>query len=460
MRFDTPYCNRQCRRDDWGLSMRTAGLRKPLRTVTAVVNSSYCQRFPDEVADFLIALPADEAWQALQDIPVGDSGAVWTQLPTDVAEAILVHADDTYLGDLFTALDPVYAAGVLRRADTVLRARILERLTPAVAQDLERLMGFPENCAGSLMDPRTVTLRSDMTAREALERLRRDKPRFTHHLFVVDRDRRLQGMVEIEALALAEADEPVDGVLRPVRLVVTALEHRDELLEKLERHGISDVPVTDLEGRLIGVIHHDQLFGAVQEDSSGDIQAMFGASRDERALSGVGFAVRKRLPWLHINLLTAFLAASVVGLFEHTIAQFTALAVLLPVVAGQSGNAGAQALAVTMRGLALREIGTRHLLRVVVKEVSAGMINGVLIALTTAVGVFVWSGSAGLALVIAMAMVLSMAAAGLAGAGIPIALTAAGQDPAQSSSIILTTITDVVGFLSFLGIATLLAGML
>ena len=132
MRFDTPYCNRQCRRDDWGLSMRTAGLRKPLRTVTAVVNSSYCQRFPDEVADFLIALPAHEAWQALQDIPVGDSGAVWTQLPTDVAEAILVHADDTYLGDLFTALDPVYAAGVLRRADTVLRARILERLTPAV----------------------------------------------------------------------------------------------------------------------------------------------------------------------------------------------------------------------------------------------------------------------------------------------------------------------------------------
>lgn len=434
--------------------------RKALPAVAAVINSSYCRRFPDEVAEQLNAMPAVDAWQLLQDIPVADSRAVWTQLPTDAAEAILEHADTGYLGELFTQLDAVYAASVLRRAGEALRERILGRLTPSVAQDLMRLMSFPEHSAGSLMDPRTVTLRGDMSVRDALERLRRNKPRFTHHLFVVDRDRRLQGMVEIEALALAEPDEPVDAVLRPVRIVVTALEHRDELLEKLDRHGISDVPVTDLEGGLIGVIHHDQLFGAVQEESSGDIQAMFGASRDERALSDVGFAVRKRLPWLQINLLTAFLAAAVVGLFEDTIAKFTALAVLLPVVAGQSGNSGAQALAVTMRGLALREIGVRHLFRVVFKEVSTGLVNGVLIALTTALGVFVWSGSGGLALVIALAMVLSMAAAGLAGATIPIALTAVGQDPAQSSSIILTTITDVVGFLSFLGIARLLVNLL
>lgn len=140
--------------------------------------------------------------------------------------------------------------------------------------------------------------------------------------------------------------------------------------------------------------------------------------------------------------------------------EVTATDVRLPVVAGQSGNSGAQALAVTMRGLALREIGVRHLLRVVAKEVSTGAVNGVLIALTTALGVFLWSGSGGLAPVIGAAMVVSMAAAGLAGATIPIALTATGQDPAQSSSIILTTVTDVVGFLSFLGIATLLADLL
>jgi magnesium transporter len=185
-----------------------------------------------------------------------------------------------------------------------------------------------------------------------------------------------------------------------------------------------------------------------------------GASKDERAMSKVSFAVSKRLPWLEINLLTAFLAASVVGLFESTIAKYTALAVLLPVVAGQSGNAGAQALAVTMRGLALREIGIRHWLRVTSKEVRTGFLNGVAIALTTSAGVYVWSGSAGLSLIIGLSMVIAMVAAGLAGATIPILLTRLGHDPAQSSSILLTTVTDVVGFFSFLGIATLLSSLL
>jgi magnesium transporter len=198
----------------------------------------------------------------------------------------------------------------------------------------------------------------------------------------------------------------------------------------------------------------------VQQEVSADIQTMVGVSKDERALSGPWFAVRKRLPWLHINLATAFLAASVVGIFESTIAQFTALAVLLPVVAGQSGNAGAQALAVTMRGLALREITPLHWMRVVAKEVTAGVMNGVAVAVTTAIGVWLWSGSIGLALVITIAMVISMGAAGFSGALIPMILVRLGQDPAQSSSIILTTVTDVVGFFSFLGTATLLATLI
>jgi len=208
------------------------------------------------------------------------------------------------------------------------------------------------------------------------------------------------------------------------------------------------------------VIHYDALMEAVREESSVDILTMVGASRDERALSPVGFVVRKRLPWLSINLLTAFLAASVVGLFENTIAQFTALAVLLPVVAGQSGNTGAQALAVTMRGLALREIGTSQWLGVAKKEIGAGFINGVAIALLTAMGVLLWSSSFGLALVIGSSMIIAMVAAGVSGMVIPIILSSMGQDPAQSSSIILTTVTDVVGFFSFLGIATLLSGIL
>jgi magnesium transporter len=218
--------------------------------------------------------------------------------------------------------------------------------------------------------------------------------------------------------------------------------------------------VVDVEGRVLGVIRAQTLLDVAQDAASADMQAMVGASRDERALSRVGFAVRRRLPWLHVNLATAFLAAAVVGLFEDTIARFTALAVLLPVVAGQSGNTGAQALAVTMRGLALREIRPRHWLRIAFKEGRVALINGVAVAITTAAGVWLWSQSPGLAMVIGLAMIMSMLAAGVAGSLIPIGLTVTGQDPAQASSIILTTVTDVVGFLSFLGLASAFAAML
>ena len=241
---------------------------------------------------------------------------------------------------------------------------------------------------------------------------------------------------------------------------MTATATREEVVQQLEQHRITDLPVVDLSGRLIGIIRYDALMTAVREESSIDIQTMVGASRDERALSKVSFVVRKRLPWLSINLLTAFLAATVVGLFEGTIAKFTALAVLLPVVAGQSGNTGAQALAVTMRGLALREIGTSQWMRVARKEIGAAFVNGIAIAVLTGAGVFVWSSSVGLVMVIGVSMVISMLAAALSGVIIPIVLSSLGQDPAQSSSIILTTVTDVVGFFSFLGIATMLSGML
>ncbi|MDZ7749583.1 MAG: hypothetical protein U5K43_12860 [Halofilum sp. (in: g-proteobacteria)] len=179
-------------------------------------------------------------------------------------------------------------------------------------------------------------------------------------LFLVDDELRLCGRVPVQALALARLDTRLAALAEPVEARVDALAPRGELVELLTRTGLTDLPVVDLDGRLLGTVPESELLAAVQLDAAGDMQAMVGASRDERALSGPGFAVRKRLPWLQINLLTAFLAASVVGLFESTIASYTALAVLLPVVAGQSGNAGAQALAVTMRGLALREITTRH----------------------------------------------------------------------------------------------------
>jgi magnesium transporter len=279
-------------------------------------------------------------------------------------------------------------------------------------------------------------------------------------LFVITPDNRLAGRVDMQDLALASGDEPLRDHMQPVEGYVTAMAPREEVVDLLDRSRLDSVPVVDPEGRLMGVVRYRTLFHAIEDVATADLQKMVGVSADERALSGPLFAVRRRLPWLHINLLTAFLAASVVAVFEDLIAQFTALAVLLPVVAGQSGNAGAQALAVTIRGLALKEIGMREWRKVLNKEVLVGAANGLVLALTCGLGVWAWSGSYGLALVIAVAMVLSMIMAGIAGALVPILLTRFGQDPATASSIILTTVTDVAGFFSFLGTAALLAFLL
>ena len=241
----------------------------------------------------------------------------------------------------------------------------------------------------------------------------------------------------IQEIAVALPSAMLRDLAEPIRATVTAVTPQEEVVELLERLKLVDLPVVDIDGRLLGIIYYSTLLQTMQEDATVDIQTMVGASKDERALSTPLFAVRRGLPWLQINLLTAFLAASVVGLFEATIAQFTALAVLLPVVAGQSGNAGAQALAVTMRGLALREISLRHWMQVMLKEVKTGFVNGLAVAATCGVGVYIWSGSVGLVLVIAMSMVLAMVAAGFAGALVPIFLTRMGLDPAQSSSLFL-----------------------
>jgi magnesium transporter len=310
------------------------------------------------------------------------------------------------------------------------------------------------------MDTRVLRFRREQTVAEALSQLKRHRGKTLRHLLIIDEDNRLEATVDIQDIALAKGRTRLSELAAPIRVSVSPFDKREEVANHIKQFSLEVLPVVDINNHLLGVIRHETILKTLQEDAAADIQTMVGVSKEERALSPALFAVRKRLPWMEINLLTAFMAASVVSLFEATIAKFTALAVLMPVVAGQSGNAGAQALAVTMRGLALREISISHAMRVVFKEIRVGLINGVAIALTTAVGVYFWSDSFGLAAVIASAMTLSMVAAGSAGAMVPIVLTRLGQDPAQSSSIILTTVTDIVGFFSFLGIATLMSAFL
>jgi magnesium transporter len=297
------------------------------------------------------------------------------------------------------------------------------------------------------------------TVAECLQRMR--SAHFDERtVYVTEHDGHLVGMFKVADLLGANADTRISELLKPLHAVADELATHGEVVALVARNGLDTLPVVDSSGDLVGVVKSQRLFDAVEADALADVQTMVGASKDEHALSSAWFAVRKRHAWLQVNLLTAFLAASVIGLFESTIAQFTALAVLMPVVAGMGGNSGGQALAVTIRGLALRQIGVNGLPRALRKELMAGILNGIGIAIVTAAAVMLWSHSPGLALVIGIAMITAMIIAGAAGALIPIVLVRLGQDPATSSTIFLTTVTDVTGFLSFLGTATALSFLL
>jgi len=426
----------------------------------SAIENEYVRRHPAEAAELLDALPAAALEAAVGDLDADALAAVMEHLGPLRDQALFDLLSSERQQEILGLATPRLVIALLGELPQERREALLAALRPSVRDDLNRLLAFPENTAGRLMERSFLGAQAQASVGETLRRLQESPIRRARSLFIVTADQRLAGRVDLQDLALAGADEPLRNHMQPAEDVVTAMAPREELVALLERSRLDTVPVVDAEGRLIGVVRYRALFRAIEDVASADMQKMVGVSADERVLSSPGFAVRRRLPWLHVNLLTAFLAAAVVGLFEDLIARFTALAVLLPVVAGQSGNAGAQALAVTIRGLALKEIGLRDWRRVMNKEVIVGLTNGFALALTCGLAVFVWSGTLGLALVIAVAMVLSMIAAGLSGAIVPIALTRLGQDPATASSIILTTVTDVAGFFSFLGTATLLAFML
>ncbi|MGW8269239.1 MAG: magnesium transporter [Burkholderiales bacterium] len=427
----------------------------------AALHRRFLFDYPHEAARQLEAMELDDAVELLGEVPPNAAVRTWQAMASDIGAAAVQRAPDALARHRLSETEPAQAASVLAQIEPEPRARLLGLLNPQIAAELQALLVYPPESAGRVMDPQVMPVRADGTVGEALTRLRSLRRKALRELYVVDFEGRLSGRLEIQELAVAEEDTPLRELTRPLPAVVRDMDPREDVATILQEHPmITALPVINQAGRLVGVIRQAGIVSAIEEETSVDIQTMVGVSADERALSTPFFAVRKRLPWLQVNLLTAFLAAAVVGLFEGLIAKFTALAVLLPVVAGQSGNAGAQALAVTMRGLALREISLRHWPQMIGKEAFAGLANGIAVAATTALGVYVWSRSLGLVLVIVVAMIFSMVIAGLSGALVPILLQRFGQDPATASSIVLTTITDVVGFFTFLGTATLFASLL
>jgi len=367
-------------------------------------------------------------------------------LPSEQAVALLTDAD-AQVG---------FAA--LAQLSTAQREPLLGALPEAVGGELRSLLEFPAGSVGHLMDFRTGAVNAGLSVDEAIDRLRGNRHLGLRELFVVDDQMQLVGQVELEDLLLTARDRPLREITRAAPLVLRDADRASHMVKQLQLQPVNAVPVTNEHDRLVGVIRQRELMAAARVHASTDLQTVVGAGAGERVLSGAGTSVAQRLRWLLLGLLTVFLAAATVGMFEGIIARYSALAVLLPIVAGQSRLTGAQSLAVTLRGLFLDEVQPRQWLSVAGKEIAAGLVNGVVVSLVAAVGIYLWSDSTGLATLLAGALLVSMLFAGLAGALLPLALRGIGRNPARASLLLLTAITDVAGLAAFLGFATVMLG--
>jgi len=430
------------------------------REVKQYLIDQYFKSSPGDAAQVLSTFEDEKALEYLKHQPAEVAGEILSRMDPDDASGILELTDALMFKELLDHLNVFLAARLISRFRTDTIKNRLENLASGKAKQIRELITYPPECAAFMMDTKVTTFKHQATVKDALKKFRSLKDRKLYQVFLIDEEGHLTHAVTVQDIAVSNPKELLKNLADGPPISISALSPAQEVVQLLEGKKLINLPVVDINNCLLGVIRNNVLIDAAKEDVSQDVQAIFGAGREERALSKVSLAVRKRLPWLQINLATAFLAASVVAIFEDTISKITVLAVFLPVVAGQSGNTGSQALAVTMRGLALREISVNQWFVVARKEILVGLINGVAVAITTSLIVFIWASSFGLAVVIGISMILSMAIAGLSGALIPMILQSLGQDPASSSSIILTTVTDIVGFLSFLGLATALASVL
>jgi len=408
-------------------------------------------------AGVLESMPEAEAAGALKSLPVSLAARVVKVLQISYAAELLKDADDHFMIEMTSHLDPQFLASIMMLLPQDARERMSKHISEKLKDQIRELLEYPEGSIGRTMTTDFVALKKNNRAEEAIEKIRslakRKYP--SSYVYVVDEENRLIGVLNMRDLMLAAPDKTLDEISRKDFFALHCFTDRQDAANELAKRKFFAAPVVDSENHILGIVKAERMIQGAQEEMTKDLQRMFGAGADERVFSTIIFSLKKRLPWLHINLATAFLAAAVVALFEGIIAQLTILAVFLPVVAGQGGNAGAQSLAVVMRGIVMREIPKDKFFALVFKEGKIGAINGAVIGAVTALVAWIWYGNPFLGLVIGLGMLVNLILAGLSGASIPLIMKKIGIDPAQSSSIILTTVTDVVGFIAFLGFAVL-----
>jgi magnesium transporter len=409
---------------------------------------------PADLADVLAALDEDERVAVVQALPPELSSQALAELPEDAhAEHTLAALSPERAAEIVEELEDDDAAGILRELEPATQEAILQEVEDR--SEVERLLKYEEETAGGRMTTHLVTVRDTATAAEALEAIRRQSEEVEdfYQVFVVDAERHLVGILPFKSLVVSRPERRISEVMEPADVSVKPDLDQEEVARLMARYNLPSVAVVDASGRLLGRVTFDDVIDVVEAETTEDLLKFGGVSPDEELAAPWSVSVRSRLPWLYVNLLTAFLAGSVVYFFQETLQRAVVLAVWMPIIAGMGGNAGTQALAVTVRRLALGLIPRNRFFQVVGKEMLVGMTNGLAIGIVVAGVAAVMGGQVTLGLVVFMAMTVNLFIAGFAGAFIPITLERLGIDPAIASSIFVTTFTDTYGFLLLIGLA-------
>jgi magnesium transporter len=380
------------------------------------------------------------------------------ELPPEILPQVVEAVTDQRLAEVIARLEIDDLLEIVDWIPEERRDEIVRRIPDQKRAELDKARLYPESSAGRVMTTSFVALDEKMTAQEAIDsiRSRGGDDASILYLYVVDDQRSLSGVVPIRRLVSAPPSRSIEELMIQEPVSVRAEADQEEVAELVRRYDLLAIPVTDVDGHMLGVITVDDVIDVITEEATEDMYHLAGLSEDDRVFSPAHVSVRKRLPWMYLNLCTAFIAASVVGLFRHTIEQMVALAMFMPVVAMMGGNGGIQALTVITRGIALGEIEFSSGVRAALKELAVGVVIGTATGTLAAVVAYLWHGNPFLGVALFLAMVATIAIAGLLGAAVPLLLKALNLDPALGSGVIVTTFTDVFAFFSFLGIGTLL----
>jgi magnesium transporter len=415
---------------------------------------------PEDITDLIEHLDPDtrDVVFAALDRPM--AADVLPELEEQVRHDVVEGLDLEAVSRLVEEMDAAEVADVVGDLSAEDATAVLEHMPAADALEVRTLLAYPEDSVGSVMSTLFVAVRADGTVTDAIDTIRQhsEEAGDFYYVYVVDRRRRLAGVLSLKDLLLSTGSRPVGEIVRRDVISIAADADRERAATLAARYDLHALPVVDGDGRLVGQLTVDEVMEILEEETSEDMYRMVGLSEDESVYSRFGFSVRKRLPWLYVNLGTAILAA--ISFFEGTIAKMAVLAALQTVVAGQGGNAGTQTLTIMVRGLALGELDPRNTWPALLKEFGLGAANGAAVGAGIGLLVWAWHGSPWLGLVIALAMLLNMIAAGVAGALVPVVLRWLRIDPALASAVIVTTVTDCCGFFFFLGLATLMMGHL